>query len=144
MDDEGGKGIALVILGIVAIIAIIGLVLLFSGAKNSAGALFTHASGSIVPCPYPTKVGEPQWTPIIAGPNENPAFKNQWAAANYECVPAAEGAADEFGYPIELCCKNPAGVPVNERGPTSLETRRDRGVPVGSGKLGERPMRIGP
>jgi hypothetical protein len=34
--EESGKGIALVILGIVAIIAIVGLVLLFTGARKSA------------------------------------------------------------------------------------------------------------
>ena len=140
MDDEGGKGIALVILGIIAIIAIIGLVLLFSGAKKSAGALFTHASGSVVPCPYPTAVGEPQWTPILAGPGENLRFKEQWALANYECRESAPGSTDEFGLEIHYCCKNPAGVPVNERGPTSLETRDNSGVPV----YREKPMRIGP
>ncbi len=36
MVEESGKGIALVILGIVAIIAIVGLVLLFTGAKKAA------------------------------------------------------------------------------------------------------------
>ncbi len=36
MAEESGKGIALVILGIVAIIAIVGLVLLFTGAKKAA------------------------------------------------------------------------------------------------------------
>ena len=35
--EESGKGIALVILGIVAIIAIVGLVLLFTGARKAAG-----------------------------------------------------------------------------------------------------------
>ena len=36
MVEESGKGIALVILGIVAIIAIVGLVLLFTGARKAA------------------------------------------------------------------------------------------------------------
>ena len=40
MQDET-RGIALVILGIIAIVAVIGLVLLFSGAKKSAGAVPT-------------------------------------------------------------------------------------------------------
>jgi len=35
--EESGKGIALVILGIVAIIAIVGLVLLFTGARKATG-----------------------------------------------------------------------------------------------------------
>jgi len=38
--EESGKGIALVILGIVAIIAIVGLVLLFTGAKKAATGEF--------------------------------------------------------------------------------------------------------
>lgn len=36
MAEEHGKGVALVILGIVAIIAIVGLVLLFTGARKAA------------------------------------------------------------------------------------------------------------
>lgn len=40
--DEQHRGIALVIMGIIAIVAVIGLVLMFSGAKNSAGALTTN------------------------------------------------------------------------------------------------------
>ena len=39
--EEEHRGIALVILGIIAIIAVIGLVLMFSGAKKSAGAIPT-------------------------------------------------------------------------------------------------------
>jgi len=38
--EESGKGIALVILGIVAIIAIVGLVLLFTGARKAATGEF--------------------------------------------------------------------------------------------------------
>ena len=38
MVEEHGKGVALVILGIVAIIAIVGLVLLFTGARKPEGA----------------------------------------------------------------------------------------------------------
>lgn len=36
MAEESGRGVALAILGIVAVIAIVGLVLLFSGAKKTA------------------------------------------------------------------------------------------------------------
>ncbi len=39
--EEEHRGIALVILGIIAIIAVIGLVLMFSGARKSAGAVPT-------------------------------------------------------------------------------------------------------
>lgn len=43
MAEESGKGIALVILGIVAIIAIVGLVLLFTGAKKATGEFAVQA-----------------------------------------------------------------------------------------------------
>lgn len=42
--EEEHRGIALVILGIIAVIAVIGLVLMFSGAKKSAGAVFTNVA----------------------------------------------------------------------------------------------------
>ncbi len=45
MTDESGRAIALVILGIVAVIAIVGLVLLFTGAKKSATGEF-YAPGA--------------------------------------------------------------------------------------------------
>lgn len=45
MTDESGRAIALVILGIVAVIAIVGLVLLFTGAKNAATGEF-YAPGA--------------------------------------------------------------------------------------------------
>ena len=44
MAEESGKGIALVILGIVAIIAIVGLVLLFTGARKAAVGEFAVPS----------------------------------------------------------------------------------------------------
>ncbi len=45
MTDESGRAIALVILGIVAVIAIVGLVLLFTGAKKTATGEF-YAPGA--------------------------------------------------------------------------------------------------
>jgi hypothetical protein len=55
--EETGKGIALVILGIVAIIAIVGLVLLFTGAKKAAGEFAVPAAreygGAIKGVSYP-------------------------------------------------------------------------------------------
>ena len=36
------RGLALVVLGVTSVIAIVGLVLMFSGAQNSTGALFTN------------------------------------------------------------------------------------------------------
>ncbi len=131
--EEEHKGIALVILGIIAIVAVIGLVLMFSGAKKSAGMIFTSATNEGYICPTATQIGEPQWFPVLAGPYEDESFLQQWIKAGYECVPAK--ANDEYGYPT-ACCRNPPKVPVNERGPTSLETRREFGVPVGSTYVG--------
>ncbi len=56
--EEEHRGIALVILGIIAIIAVIGLVLMFSGAKKSAGAVFTNVvvTKEGLPCDSPCTV----------------------------------------------------------------------------------------
>ena len=141
MEDEH-RGVALVILGIIAIIAVIGLVLMFSGAKKSAGAVFTSATDGQYVCPIATQIGEPQWFPVLAGPYENEAFLQRWLAAGYECVPASgAGQIDEYSY-ATWCCRNPVlGEPginpqVLDRGDVSLETRRGFGVPVGSGEYG--------
>jgi len=49
MAEDEGKGVALVILGIVAIVAIIGLVMLFSAGKRaSTGSLFVEPAGKFV------------------------------------------------------------------------------------------------
>ena len=133
---EEGKGIALVILGVVAIIAVVGLVLLFTRTSGT-GALFTTATDGTAVCPISTAVGEPQWIPVLAGPDENEAFLEQWTRANYECIKAK--SIDEYGF-ATWCCRNPPRVPVSDRGPVSLETRRGRGVPVTT----EQPWRIGP
>jgi len=131
MEDQH-RGIALVILGIIAIIAVIGLVLMFSGARSGTGAIPTSATGGTYLCPQSTSVGEPQWFPVLAGPYENDRFLQQWIAAGYECAPAPGATQfDEYSYST-WCCRNPAGVAVNPRGPTALETRRGFGTPVGS------------
>jgi hypothetical protein len=150
--EEEHRGIALVILGIIAIIAVIGLVLLFTGPKKSAGMIFTSATGGTYVCPMATAVGEPQWLPVLAGPYENERFLQQWINAGFECVPAAGATQfDEYSYST-WCCRNPAGVPVSERGPTSLDTRRGFGTPVGTqfpegyqyAAQQTRPPRVGP
>src|SRR3990172_8636433 len=106
MEDEH-RGIALVILGIIAIVAVIGLVLMFSGAKKSAGAIFTSATDGQYVCPLPTEIGKPQGFPVLAGPYENEAFLQRWLAAGYECVPAAgAGQIDEYSY-ATWCCREP-------------------------------------
>ena len=62
--EEEHRGIALVILGIIAIIAVIGLVLMFSGAKKSAGAVFTNI-------PIQTSTGIACDSPCILFPSGN-------------------------------------------------------------------------
>ncbi len=52
MAEEGGKGVALAILGIVAVIAIVGLVLLFAQAKTgqvARGYAFQGGQFAVVP-----------------------------------------------------------------------------------------------
>ena len=133
---EEGKGIALVILGVVAIIAIVGLVLLFT-KTSSTGALFTTATDGSAVCPFPTSVGEPQWLPVLAAYNEHDAFAERWVAAGFEVRDGA--SVDEFGQSV-LCVRAPSGVPVADRGPLPLTTRQGRGVPI----VTEYPGRIGP
>lgn len=135
--EEEHRGVALVILGIIAVIAVIGLVLMFSGAKKSTGLIFTSATDGQYVCPTATQVGEPQWFPVLAGPYENERFLQRWLAAGYECAPAPGATQfDEYSYST-WCCRNPvvgqAGIEpqVYDRGDTSLDTRRGFGVPVG-------------
>lgn len=64
MED---KNISLVVLGIIGVIAVLGLVLMFSGGKQSTGAVMTSAE-----CP-------PKTTPIFGGSdweNWNDALQN--------------------------------------------------------------------
>lgn len=130
--EEEHRGVALVILGVIAVVAVIGLVLMFSGGRNSTGMIFTSATGGEYVCPTTTQVGEPQWFPVLAGPWENPRFLQDWVNAGYECVPAeGEGAIDEYGY-ATYCCRNPPNVPVEERGAVPLTTRQGSGVQVGA------------
>jgi len=131
MEDQH-RGIALVILGIIAIIAVIGLVLMFSGARSGTGAIPTSATDGTYLCPQSTSVGEPQWFPVLAGPYENDRFLQQWIAAGYECAPAPGATQfDEYSYST-WCCRESGLLPNYPRGPTSLETRRGFGTPVGS------------
>src|SRR5574342_1087016 len=61
--EEEHRGIALVILGIIAVIAVIGLVLMFSGANKSAGGVFTNV--------VTTKQGLPCDSPCTVFPSGN-------------------------------------------------------------------------
>lgn len=107
------KGLALVILGIVAIIAIIGLVLLFT-KTGTTGQIVTMAG-----CDSPG-------TPVLAGPGENPNFLPQWTDAGYACEQT--GGIDAYGR-TTWCCYAPSNVPVEDRGPVPMQTR-PAGVPI--------------
>jgi hypothetical protein len=61
--EEEHRGIALVILGIISIIAVIGLVLMFTGANKSSGAVFTNV--------VTTKEGLPCDSPCTIFPSGN-------------------------------------------------------------------------
>lgn len=104
MDES--KGLALVVLGIVAVIAVVGLVLLFTGGRSPTGKIITMAG-----CDSPS-------TPVLTRPGENPNFLPQWSTAGYNCAQAT--GVDEYGYET-WCCTPPSNVPV---------TQRYQGVPV--------------
>ena len=69
---EGQKGIALVILGIVAVIAIVGLVLLFVQGKNATGEGVYGGALKQVPYPYWSGRGVPRNVPEFQNPNYIP------------------------------------------------------------------------
>ena len=97
MDE--GKGTAFIVLGVVAIIAIVGLVLLLT-QKTTTGKLVTMAG-----CDSPS-------TPVRGLPGENEAFLEQFVAAGYACEKAS--GVDVYGKET-WCCTPPRNVPVNER-----------------------------
>ncbi len=103
------KSMALVILGVVAILAIVGLVLLFT-RSGSTGGIVTMAG-----CDSPS-------TPVLAEPGLNPTFLKMWQEAGYACVPAPghDAFLDTGGFArqpdtgfVTWCCTPPSGVPVD-------------------------------
>ena len=97
MDE--GKGTAFIILGIVAIIAIVGLVLLLS-QKSTTGKIVTMAG-----CDSPS-------TPVRGLPGENDQFLKQFVTAGFTCEKAS--GVDVYGKET-WCCTPPRDVPVNQR-----------------------------
>ena len=103
------RNMALVILGVVAILAIVGLVLLFT-KMGKTGAVPTMAG-----CDSPA-------TPVLAPPGLNPNFLDMWQQAGYTCEPASghdtfllEGGfarQPDEGFQT-WCCTPPGGVPVD-------------------------------
>jgi len=97
MDEA--KGTAFIILGIVAIIAVVGLVLLLT-QKSATGKFVTMAG-----C-------DSSSTPVLGLPGENSEFLKQFVGAGYTCEKAS--GVDVYGKET-WCCTAPRNVPVNER-----------------------------
>ncbi|MBI4142207.1 hypothetical protein HY484_04740 [Candidatus Woesearchaeota archaeon] len=97
MDEA--KSTAFVVLGVVSVIAVVGVVLLLtdSGATGQA----TTISG----CDSPS-------THVSGLPGENSAFLKRWVQAGYSCEKAP--GVDVYGKET-WCCTPPRGVPVNQR-----------------------------
>lgn len=91
--------VPLLVFGLVALVAAIGLVLLFS-RTGTTGKIVTMAG-----CDSPS-------TPVLTRPGENPNFLPQWSTAGYACEQAP--GVDDYGYET-WCCTPPANVPVNQR-----------------------------
>jgi hypothetical protein len=129
-DDH--RGVALVVMGITAIVGVIGLVLMFSGGDKSTGLLMGSATDGKPICKI-TGVGERQATPVLAGPKENGEFLKQYQGAGFTCYP---GDIDEYGYGTWCCLpptvqSDPVNPQVLPRGPNTLDTRKGFGQPVG-------------
>ena len=106
------KGIALVILGIVAVIAIVGLVLLFTGAKEATGNGIY--GGAIKQIEYPDWVGRgvPQNVPgvdYIPGQTSSNDLHTSW---NYYGNPKKNPIGD-VPSPLKTCGQGAFLVPVN-------------------------------
>ena len=156
------KGASLVILGVISVIAVIGLVMIFQTPDYVVGQVYTSATGGYYLCNIHTNVGEPQWFPVLAGAKEDERLAEDFLRAGYQCSVVRDGEildyvndvdelqlkffaqgghyVDEFGYQT-LCCRNPPWVPVQPRGGNPpVETRRPSGIPAQS----ETGQRLGP
>ncbi|MBI4148258.1 hypothetical protein HY490_03120 [Candidatus Woesearchaeota archaeon] len=92
--------LSFVVLGVVALIAVIGLALVLGGGSSATGKIVTMAG-----CDSPS-------TPVLTRPGENPNFLPQWTEAKYTCDKAS--GVDDYGYET-WCCTPPANVPVSQR-----------------------------
>lgn len=156
------KSASLVILGVVSVIAVIGLVMTFQTPDQVVGQVYTSATGGDYLCAISTAVGEPQWFPVLAGADEDMRLAADFLNAGYQCAVVRNGEiadyvnsatelqtkffvkggeyVDEFDYQT-ICCRNPPNVPVNQRGGyPELDTRKPSGIPAQS----EQGQRLGP
>lgn len=143
---EEGRNLSLVILGIVAIIAVVGLVLLLSGGKvtKTGQILNVPALGGSPECDSPC-------TPVLMGPTErDQLFQKQdfERAFNSQCFktgysdPRYPGVLVDGSDTLYCCCPTYEGESVIHgdrsivEGPPFLDhagipNERDAGVPVG-------------
>ncbi len=143
---EEGRNLSLVILGIVAIIAVVGLVLLLSGGETSKTGqiLNVPALGGRAECDSPC-------TPVLMGPTERDAlFQKQdfERAFGKDCRktgysdPRYPGVLVDGSDTLYCCCPTisdesvlygdssvVAGAPFNDH--AGIPNERDSGVPVG-------------
>jgi len=156
------KGLSLIILGIVGVIAVVGLVMMFSGQNQAVGQVYTSATGGYDLCNIQTNVGTAQWFPVLAAAGENERLAKDYILAGFKCAVVRNGNildyinnvgeletkffnmggsyVDEFGYQT-ICCSNPSNGQVNPRseGQTTLDTRVYSSIPA---SLGD--QRLGP
>lgn len=143
---EEGRNLGLVILGIVAIIAVVGLVLLLSGGKatKTGNILNVPALGGLEECDSPC-------TPVLMGPTERDAlFQKEDFEKAYgkKCRktgyqdPRYPGVLVDGDDNLYCCCptRDEVGMPIGDRsvisGPpfddyAGVPNERDSGVPVG-------------
>lgn len=91
------KGIALVILGIVAVIAIVGLVLMFVQGKSATGEGVYGGALKQVPYPYWTGRGVPRNVPEFQNPNYVPgqtSYQDMHTSWNYYGDPKRNPVSD--------------------------------------------------
>jgi len=124
MEDEH-RGIALVILGIIAIIAVIGLVLMFSGAQKSAGAVPTLL-GKGAPSGF---CDSPCTFAFGASQSEVAMQTQRFMARGFVPVGQVQFtySADGFGLAGQCVCPPNVGVPFP---PTSEQAQIVYGTPL--------------
>ncbi len=128
MAQEEHRGIALVILGIIGIVAVIGLVLMFSGAKKSTGAV-SGLSGDV-----PSGFCDSPCT-FAFGANQAEVAMQTQRFMERGFVPVGQVqfgySVDGYGLAGQCLCPASAGVPFRSTGESEqIISYRTPGVPA--------------
>lgn len=118
MAEESGRGVALAILGIVAVIAIVGLVLLFSGAKKTAQVatgLDKEYGGAMKGVEYPYLEGRTVKGGVGATPEGVPVSDEQKAYAEGVPYRTFSRVQDQIPTPQTTCGAGFFEVSVNNK-----------------------------